>query len=134
MHLAFYSITSFSLSFFRSYFTSYSPTFLPFLLSLSLFLFFIYSLFSFLSFLFLCFLSSFSLLSSILFLFVCCPFSPFSIHRCFQSPFLRLVGKESELRSTGHQLRSTGLFASCYLTLASLVRYVNTQKVYKSAS
>ena len=86
-----HSITSLSLPFLHSYFPSCTPIFLPFLLSLPLFLFFIYSRFFFLfpfSFLFsfLHFLPPFSLSSSILFLFVYYLFSPFSIHHCFIVP------------------------------------------------
>jgi hypothetical protein len=118
---------------FHSYFPSYTPIFLPFSLSPYSYSLFILVSSSFLL-AFLRFFIYFCLQTSILFLFVYCLFSPFSIHRCSHSRYFRLQGRESELRSTNQQSRSSGLFTACYLTLDGLFRYANTEKVYESAN
>lgn len=136
MHLGFipYLFLSYFLSsFFHSFFTSYPPIFLPTSLSLYSSSLIIHVSFYFLM-KFLLFLLYFCLLFSLLFLFVYCLFSPFFNHRCFDSPCFRLPGRESELRFTGQQLRSSGLFTGCYLTVDILFTYVVAEKVYISAN
>ena len=137
MHLGFipYLFLSYFLSsFFTLFFSpSYPPIFLPVSLSLYSSSLIIHVSFYFLM-KFLLFLLYFCLSFSLLFLFVYCLFSPFSIHRCFGSPCFRLPARESELRFTGQQLRSSGLFTGCYLTVDILFTYVVAEKVYISAN
>ena len=122
-------LLSLFLSFFITFFVFFILTSLPPLPyffhshSRSIPIFYLFSfLFPFFWHFYVSFYLSICLLSSILFLFVYCLYSPFSILRCFHSPCFRLPGRESELRSTGQQLHSSGLFTHCYLALDSLFR------------
>ena len=129
-----YLLLSFLLCFCHSYFPSCTPIFLPFSLSLSLFLFYIYSRFFFLSFGIFMFPSIF--LSFVFYIISLCLLHVFSIlyPSLFSYPCFRLPGRGSELRNTAQQLRSIVLYTPCYLTLDILLRYVNTGKVYESAN